>query len=123
MSAKDRRLLQMILVIFGAFLVCYLPITVAKTFFRNKDWHALNIAAYVLVYLASCVNPIIYVMSSEYRQAYTELLCCRRGSGAGGSGSGGQDGAAAAAAAAGAVGAAAAAAAAVAAARTRSPRA
>ncbi|KAK7789289.1 hypothetical protein R5R35_004742 [Gryllus longicercus] len=117
MSAKDRRLLQMILVIFGAFLVCYLPITVAKTFFRNKDWHALNIAAYVLVYLASCVNPIIYVvMSSEYRQAYTELLCCRRGSGAGGSGSGGQDGAAAAAAVA-------AVAAAAAAARTRSPRA
>lgn len=132
MSSKDRRLLQMILVIFCSFLVCYLPITVAKTFLRSQDLHVLNICAYVLVYLATCVNPFIYVgMSLEYRQAYTELLCCERIGSAGGSGSGGAaareaEAAAAAAAAAAAMAMAVGAgteAAAAAATRTRSPRA
>lgn len=78
MTAKDKKLLKMILVIFASFVICYLPITVSKTFKDTIDIHELNIAGYVLIYLTTCINPIIYVvMSSEYRQAYKNLLMCR----------------------------------------------
>jgi hypothetical protein len=78
MTAKDKKLLKMILVIFASFVVCYLPITVSKTFQDTIDIHELNIAGYILIYLTTCINPIIYVvMSSEYRQAYKNLLMCR----------------------------------------------
>uniref|UniRef100_A0A182NQC3 G-protein coupled receptors family 1 profile domain-containing protein n=1 Tax=Anopheles dirus TaxID=7168 RepID=A0A182NQC3_9DIPT len=76
MSAKDRKLLQMILVIFLAFLVCYLPITVVKLF--RPSMQVLNVMSYLLIYLTTCINPIIYVvMSREYRQAYSDLVLCR----------------------------------------------
>lgn len=79
MSVKDRKVLQMILVIFLSFLVCYLPITVTKLFHDTVDWRGLNIAGYILIYLTTCINPIIYVvMSSEYRSAYKYVLLCRR---------------------------------------------
>lgn len=78
MSSKDRKLLKMILVIFSSFVVCYLPITIAKTSGYLSQFHALNICGYLLIYLTTCINPIIYVvMSSEYRQAYKNLLTCR----------------------------------------------
>ncbi|KFB45344.1 AGAP001498-PA-like protein [Anopheles sinensis] len=76
MSAKDRKLLQMILVIFLAFLVCYLPITMVKLFRPNLQ--VLNVVSYLLIYLTTCINPIIYVvMSREYRRAYYDLVLCR----------------------------------------------
>ncbi|CAB0034268.1 unnamed protein product [Trichogramma brassicae] len=80
MTAKDKKLLKMILVIFAAFLVCYLPITISKTFKLNiLEWRGLNIAGYMLIYLTTCINPVIYVvMSSEYRHAYKNMLLCRR---------------------------------------------
>lgn len=78
MTAKDKKLMKMILVIFASFVICYLPITVSKTFKDAIDIHGLNIAGYILIYLTTCINPIIYVvMSSEYRQAYKNLLMCR----------------------------------------------
>lgn len=78
MSAKDKKLLKMILVIFSSFLVCYLPITITKTFKDVMDWRGLNIAGYILIYLTTCINPVIYVvMSSEYRCAYKNVLLCR----------------------------------------------
>ncbi|XP_011881763.1 PREDICTED: G-protein coupled receptor moody [Vollenhovia emeryi] len=79
MSVKDKKLLQMILVIFASFLVCYLPITVTKLFQNTVDWRGLNIAGYILIYLTTCINPVIYVvMSSEYRSAYKHVLLCKR---------------------------------------------
>ncbi|XP_008178143.1 G-protein coupled receptor moody [Acyrthosiphon pisum] len=78
MSSKDKKLLKMILVIFASFVTCYLPITISKTSHELDDLHVLNITAYVLIYLTTCINPIIYVvMSSEYRQAYKNLLMCK----------------------------------------------
>lgn len=78
MSAKDRKLLQMILVIFASFLVCYLPITITKLFQTAVDCRGLNIAGYILIYLTTCINPVIYVvMSSEYRNAYKYVLLCK----------------------------------------------
>lgn len=77
MSSKDKKLLKMILVIFISFLVCYMPITINKIF-KFMDFHVLNIAGYILIYLTTCINPIIYVvMSSEYRQAYKNLMMCK----------------------------------------------
>ncbi|CAL4066243.1 unnamed protein product, partial [Meganyctiphanes norvegica] len=78
LSPKDRRLLKMILVIFISYLACYLPITLVKTFSKD-DNPILNILANILIYMTTCINPIIYVvMSSEYRQAYISLLTCRK---------------------------------------------
>lgn len=79
MSSKDRRLLKMILVIFISFLTCYLPITLSKVSRSISNVNFFHITSYLLVYLTTCINPIIYVvMSSEYRQAYKNLLMCRR---------------------------------------------
>ncbi|XP_053594456.1 G-protein coupled receptor moody isoform X2 [Microplitis demolitor] len=78
MSAKDKKLLKMILVIFLSFVICYLPITITKISKDIIDWRGLNIAGYILIYLTTCINPIIYVvMSSEYRSAYKNVLLCR----------------------------------------------
>lgn len=78
MSTKDRRLLKMILVILTAFITCYLPITASKFIRPIQEISYLNIMGYLLIYLTTCINPIIYVvMSSEYRQAYWNLLMCR----------------------------------------------
>lgn len=78
MTSKDRRLLKMILVIFASFLICYLPITTTKIVRSIHEIPIFNIMGYLLIYLTTCINPIIYVvMSSEYRQAYWNLLMCR----------------------------------------------
>lgn len=78
MTSKDRRLLKMILVIFVSFLICYLPITTTKIVRSIHRIPVFNIMGYLLIYLTTCINPIIYVvMSSEYRQAYWNLLMCR----------------------------------------------
>ncbi|XP_066974459.1 G-protein coupled receptor moody [Macrobrachium rosenbergii] len=77
LSAKDRRLLKMILVIFISFVACYLPITFVKILGMD-DNPVLNTLGLLLIYMTTCINPIIYVlMSSEYRQAYVSLLQCR----------------------------------------------
>ncbi|XP_021950265.1 G-protein coupled receptor moody [Folsomia candida] len=77
MTAKDRKLLWMILVIFGSFVICYLPITCLKAI-KNKS-PGLNVFGLLLIYLTTCMNPCIYVvMSSEYRQAYKSLILCRK---------------------------------------------
>lgn len=66
MSSKDRRLLKMILVIFLSFLTCYLPITLSKVLRSIAEIKSVFITSYLLVYLTTCINPIIYVvMSSE----------------------------------------------------------
>ncbi|KAM8719086.1 hypothetical protein ACLKA7_011747 [Drosophila subpalustris] len=79
MSVKDRRLLKMILVIFVWFVICYLPITVAKIWKSANNVHVFNIMGYLLIYLTTCINPLIYVlMSSEYRRAYWNLLRCHQ---------------------------------------------
>lgn len=76
MTAKDKKILKMILVIFLSFVICYLPITISKAV--TLDNKVFNIVSYILIYLTPCINPLIYVvMSSEYRQAYKNLLMCK----------------------------------------------
>ncbi|VVC92352.1 unnamed protein product [Leptidea sinapis] len=68
---NEWRITKMVLAIFLSFLVCYLPITIAKV----ADM--FHIAGYLLLYASACVNPIIYViMNAQYRAAYAAALCC-----------------------------------------------
>lgn len=78
-TKKDKKLLTMIVAIITSFLICHLPITLTKTIFRDITSHpSANIAGYVLIYVTTCINPIIYVvMSVEYRQAYKNVFKCR----------------------------------------------
>lgn len=75
LSSRDRHLLKMILIIFGTFVVCYLPITISKICYRSRKYYTFHILAYLLIYVTTCINPLIYVMmSSDYRQAYRQLF-------------------------------------------------
>jgi hypothetical protein len=77
-SKKDRKLRTMIMAIMISFCFCHLPISVTKIFLEFKIHPFVNIASYILLYLTTCINPIIYVvMSNEYRQAYKNLVMCR----------------------------------------------
>ncbi|XP_023234223.1 G-protein coupled receptor moody-like [Centruroides sculpturatus] len=76
-TSKDLKLLKVILVIFLAFIFCYVPLIIVKIFRKEESLPILNIIGYIGYFFTGCVNPIIYViMSSEYRKAYKELFIC-----------------------------------------------
>jgi len=68
---SEMKITKMVLVIFICFVVCYLPITIVKIF-DNEVRHApLHVLGYLLIYLASCVNPVVYVtMNKQYRWVF-----------------------------------------------------
>ncbi|CAK1582655.1 unnamed protein product [Parnassius mnemosyne] len=77
-TRKDRKLGTMIMAIMISFCMCHLPITVTKLLHDYTSHPVANIAGYILLYMSTCINPVIYVvMSSEYRQAYRNLWKCR----------------------------------------------
>lgn len=77
-TKKDKKLRTMIMAIMLSFGLCHLPISVTKIFLEFTFHPALKIVSYILLYLTTCINPIIYVvMSNEYRQAYKNLVMCR----------------------------------------------
>lgn len=74
---SEMKITKMVLVIFVCFLVCYLPITVVKICDQDVNHPELHILSYLLIYLSSCVNPVVYVtMNRQYRLAYLETLKC-----------------------------------------------
>ncbi|KAI8432335.1 hypothetical protein MSG28_004749 [Choristoneura fumiferana] len=74
---NEWRITKMVLAIFLSFLVCYLPITIAKVADNHVQYPIFHIAGYLLLYASACVNPIIYViMNAQYRAAYAAALCC-----------------------------------------------
>ncbi|XP_023945655.1 G-protein coupled receptor moody-like [Bicyclus anynana] len=74
-TRKDRRLGTMIIAIMISFCLCHLPITITKVLRELGSYPASNIASYILLYISSSINPVIYVlMSSEYRKAYKNLF-------------------------------------------------
>ncbi|KAF2360789.1 G protein-coupled receptor rhodopsin-like [Trinorchestia longiramus] len=76
---NEWRVTQMVLTIFLAFVVTYLPITLVKTFDTDTSFPILHVLGYVLIYMSCCINPVIYViMNKQYRQAYKTVLLCRR---------------------------------------------
>lgn len=75
---NEWRITKMVLAIFLSFVLCYLPITITKVFDKDVHYPVLHIFAYIMLYLSSCINPIIYViMNKQYRQAYKKVILCR----------------------------------------------
>lgn len=75
---SEMKITKMVLVIFICFVVCYLPITIVKIFDTDVTHAPLHVLGYLLIYLSSCVNPVVYVtMNKQYRMAYFETLRCR----------------------------------------------
>lgn len=77
---NEWRITKMVLAIFLSFVLCYLPITIAKIADKDVLYPTLHIIGYILLYLSSCINPIIYViMNKQYRQAYKTVILCKPG--------------------------------------------
>lgn len=77
---NEWRITKMVLAIFLSFALCYLPITITKIADKDVQHPALHIFSYIMLYLSSCINPIIYViMNKQYRQAYKTVLMCQTG--------------------------------------------
>lgn len=75
---NEWRITKMVLAIFLSFVACYLPITITKVLDQDVRFPALHILAYIMLYLSSCINPIIYViMNKQYRQAYKTVILCK----------------------------------------------
>lgn len=76
-TARDLKLLRMIMVIFTTSLSCYMPLSIVKIMEQENEHPVANIVGYVTMYLSSCLNPVIYVMMSrDYRRAYKNLISC-----------------------------------------------
>lgn len=75
---NEWRITKMVLAIFLSFVLCYLPITVTKVADKDVNHPAFHIFGYIMLYLSSCINPIIYViMNKQYRQAYKTVILCK----------------------------------------------
>ncbi|XP_036341453.1 G-protein coupled receptor moody, partial [Rhagoletis pomonella] len=80
MRAKrnEWRITKMVLAIFLSFVICYLPITIAKVADKDVDHPNFHIFSYIMLYLSACINPIIYViMNKQYRKAYKTVIMCK----------------------------------------------
>lgn len=77
---NEWRITKMVLAIFLSFVMCYLPITIAKIADKDVAYPTFHIIGYLLLYLSACINPIIYViMNKQYRQAYKTVILCKPG--------------------------------------------
>lgn len=75
---NEWRITKMVLAIFLSFVLCYLPITLTKVADKDVQWPFFHIIGYIMLYLSSCINPIIYViMNKQYRQAYKTVNLCQ----------------------------------------------
>lgn len=74
---SEMHITKMVLAIFLAFVVCYLPISIVKVFDSEVKHAPLHVLGYILLYFSSCLNPVIYVtMNKQYRQAYFDTIRC-----------------------------------------------
>lgn len=79
MRAKrnEWRITKMVLAIFLSFVICYLPITIAKVADKDVEYPNFHIFSYIMLYMSACINPIIYViMNKQYRKAYKTVIMC-----------------------------------------------
>lgn len=77
---NEWRITKMVLAIFLSFVMCYLPITIAKIADEDVSYPSLHIIGYLLLYVSSCINPVIYILlNKQYRQAYKTVLLCKPG--------------------------------------------
>lgn len=75
---SEMHITKMVLVIFFCFVICYLPLTLVKVFDESVSIPPLHVIGYVLLYLAACINPVVYVtLNKRYRRAYFNTLTCK----------------------------------------------
>lgn len=75
---SEMKITKMVLVIFICFVICYLPITIVKVCDTDVNHAPLHVLSYLLIYLSSCVNPVVYVtMNRQYRVAYLDTVKCK----------------------------------------------
>nr|XP_023020824.1 G-protein coupled receptor moody-like isoform X2 [Leptinotarsa decemlineata] len=75
---SEMKITKMVLAIFICFIICYLPITIVKVSDKEVHHAPLHTISYLLIYLSSCVNPLVYVtMNRQYRMAYLDTLKCK----------------------------------------------
>lgn len=75
---SEMHITKMVLVIFFCFVICYLPLTLVKVFDEKVRVPPLHVIGYLLLYLAACINPIVYVtLNKRYRRAYFNTLTCK----------------------------------------------
>lgn len=82
-KAKTRVTLTVVIVV-SMFVVCWLPLQIImlldsfKLYRYTQNSVKVIIAANCLAYMNSCMNPILYTMtSSMFREAFKDLLCCK----------------------------------------------
>ena len=82
-----RKVTRLVIVIVFVFLVCWLPshvIWLWTNYFRSTWYHTygfyyLRIAAHMLSYANSAMNPVIYAfLSQNFRNGFKRALCCRK---------------------------------------------
>ncbi|CAG0915872.1 unnamed protein product [Notodromas monacha] len=79
LKTNEWRITKMVLAIFLAYVLCYLPITIVKVLDPRVHFPGLHIVGYLLIYMSACLNPIIYgVMNKHYRQAYQNAILCQK---------------------------------------------
>ncbi len=67
-NKNDLRLTVMMLTIFLAFLLCFLPLMIANNFVNESRYPTFHIVASICEWSSAVINPIIYAVgSSQYR--------------------------------------------------------
>ncbi|CAH0549410.1 unnamed protein product [Brassicogethes aeneus] len=80
-GGNEMQITKMVSIIFICFLICYLPLTIVKVFDSDVKYPLLHIISYLLIYLSSCINPVVYVtMNRQYRKAYLDTLLFKKAS-------------------------------------------
>ncbi|CAD5125806.1 unnamed protein product [Dimorphilus gyrociliatus] len=82
---SKRRVTRMIIIVIVCFIFCWLPIQLVFTtrawdaFPENMEWHLVHVAAAILAYGNSCINPVLYAFLSEnFRKSFRQVLSCGR---------------------------------------------
>lgn len=75
-TKDELHLTRLMLTIFFAFLLCFLPLMIVNVFDGSITYPTLHVLASVLAWMSSAINPFVYaIMNRQYRQAYVLLLC------------------------------------------------
>ncbi|XP_017785467.1 PREDICTED: protein trapped in endoderm-1 [Nicrophorus vespilloides] len=71
----DRRLTNLMVIIFICFLSCFLPLMIVNVSVDEMNFPTLHVLASILAWFSSVINPFIYAGSNrQYREAYAKLL-------------------------------------------------
>ena len=75
-----KRVTKMVSAVISSFVICWTPMQIYLLYtHHNQVTFLFAILAQSLVYISSCVNPILYAFLSEpFRQAFQQFLTCSK---------------------------------------------